>query len=105
MGLQGPAGPQGPAGVSGLQVVSVLVPVSAFGVNGNASVSGTAACPAGKVVLSGGFSATFAGGGNLLAAASYPDTASSWRVTLRNTSITAVSSVTFTVYAVCASAQ
>jgi hypothetical protein len=105
IGLQGPAGPQGPAGMSGLQVVPVIVPTSAFGINGNASAAGTATCPAGKVAISGGFHTTFLGSGNLVAAASYPDTPSSWRVIVRNTSISAVSSVTFTVYAVCVAAQ
>jgi hypothetical protein len=50
-GPQGPVGPPGPAGVSGYQVVRVDYLLPAGGLLRN-----SAACPSGKVVLSGGAS-------------------------------------------------
>jgi hypothetical protein len=55
-GAPGPAGPTGPAGLAGVEVKSMIQAVAA-----GATGAGTVACPAGKVVLSGGV--TVAGGG------------------------------------------
>lgn len=101
-GPQGPAGPEGPGGVSGIERVVGTIPAPSLGINGNGSLTGAVACPAGKRVLSGGFEATHFGSGNLVSSSSYPDTDASWRVTVRNTSVSAVTNVQFRVWAICA---
>lgn len=101
-GLPGPAGPQGPAGLSGIERVVANIPTHPAGINGMGSITGAIACPAGKRVLSGGFEATHLGSGNLVASRSYPDSDTTWRVTVRNTSVSPVSNVQFRVWAICA---
>jgi hypothetical protein len=103
-GLPGAAGPKGdPGGLNGLEIVKAPVAVPVAGVNGQGIVTGWAFCPAGKVVISGGFEAIYGGTGQLVASNSFPETASSWKVVLRNASVSAVSGVTVRVYAVCVS--
>jgi hypothetical protein len=86
-----------PSGVPGLGTVSRA---SALAANGTGTFA--AACPAGKSVLSGGYSAVPATGAGITVYANGPDaTGTSWRVVAANHTAT---NETVTVYAVCATA-
>jgi hypothetical protein len=101
-GPEGPAGPQGPAGVSGVEVVFALNPaLTAATVAGFGTFTGSVACPSGKYVIAGGYE-SLNNAGFLLPYASYPTSATTWRVMLRNTGSASVSNVQVRVYAVCA---
>jgi hypothetical protein len=97
IGVQGPAGRQGVPGVSGLVVASASLTVN---VNGLQTVSPVAVCPAGKIVVSGGFDAS----GTALplqSLASFPSAPDTWQVKIRlNQATPAV--VNVRVYAMCA---
>jgi hypothetical protein len=98
-GAQGPAGPQGAPGVSGYQVVpTALMTVS---INGNQTTSAVSVCPAGKVVIAGGYESS-TGAFVLHPVASFPSAIENgWRVTLRLSQV-AAATFQFRVYAICA---
>lgn len=100
-GQMGPAGPVGPAGVSGLQTVFTLNPTPPTTVPSFGTVAGTATCPEGKRAIGGGFE-SLGNASQMLPIASYPVTATTWRVMLRNTLSTALSTVQVRVYVICA---
>jgi hypothetical protein len=101
-GPDGPTGPQGPAGLSGFEVVFALnPPVTPAIVAGFGTLTGAVACPSGKHAVAGGYEG-INNGGFLLPYASYPTSATTWRVMLRNTGSASVSNVQVRVYAVCA---
>ena len=107
-GPQGPAGPpgaegpRGPAGIPGLQSHAVTMDVPAMGLNGLSFLDRQASCPAGTRVVSGGPEVSWSGNGVLVVSSSYPVNGSTWRVVLRNTSTTAVSTIQFRIHLVCA---
>jgi hypothetical protein len=102
-GPEGPAGPTGPAGVSGLEVVWALNPPSTSAtVAGFGTFSAGAACPTGKKVIAGGYEGVN-NGSFLLPYASFPLSATTWRVMVRNTGSASMSNVQVRVYAVCVS--
>lgn len=100
-GPTGPVGPQGPAGadgVSGYEVVS-----SSGTLPGGGTLTLQMDCPAGKAVLGGGFTYSFAN--TLALKASYPTASggvSSWVVVLQNSILT---DVPVSAYATCALAR
>ncbi len=104
-GAPGLPGAQGEPGVSGLEVVSAIVPAVP---TSDATPSGgffdaTAACPAGKRVISGGFQYmawTF----QVQLMESYPMDATTWKVVLRNGNPWSVNNLQIKVYAICAAA-
>jgi hypothetical protein len=100
-GPQGPEGPQGPAGVSGLAIVPVAMDVPSVGVNGLSFLDRSASCPTGKRVIAGGPQVSWSGSGVLVVSSSYPVNDTTWRVILRNTSTSAVSSISFSIHLVC----
>lgn len=92
-------GPRGATGVSGYQVVTTLVTVS---INGNATATGNAVCPAGKQVIGGGLDIS----GTALPLqllGSFPAAGDTWRVLVRLNQVTAASFSVRT-YAICAMA-
>lgn len=86
----GPAGPVGPAGSSTYYVASAATVIS----NGASTTQVTAACDAGDIVVSGGFSGAIAAADSV--SGSEP-VSGSWRVTLVNSG----PGLTLTAYAVC----
>ena len=83
--------------MSGYQVVSTLV---SFNINGNATATANASCPAGKQVIGGGFDASGTAL-QLQLLASFPAAADTWRVMVRLNQVTAVPFSVRT-YAICA---
>lgn len=109
MGPTGPAGPAGPAGTGGgglsdLEVPSTLNPSPPVTVASFGTLTGTATCPAGKRAIAGGFDS---GGGavQMVPTASFPNTESSWRVVLRNTTGGSLANAQVRVYVVCVPAS
>lgn len=109
IGPIGPAGPAGPAGTGGgglsdLEVLSTLNPSPPVTVASFGTLTGTATCPAGKRAIAGGFES--AGGAvQMLPTASFPNTESSWRVVLRNTTGGSLTNAQVRVHVVCAPAS
>ncbi|MBA3641711.1 MAG: collagen-like protein [Acidobacteria bacterium] len=109
MGPIGPAGPAGPAGTGGgglsdIEVLSTLNPSPPVSVASFGTLTGTATCPAGKRAIAGGFES--AGGAvQMLPTASFPNTESSWRVVLRNTTGGSLTNAQMRVHVVCAPAS
>ena len=99
-GPQGPQGPQGPAGVEG----AVTTPgVGVSEVNASAGKTGTAkaACPAGKVLISGGYEIT----GDVTSAtvsASHPSTTEPHTWVAAYVTTRANANVTLTAFVICA---
>jgi hypothetical protein len=100
-GPQGPEGPQGPAGMSGLERIAVLVDVPSAGLNGSSFLDRNASCPTGKRLISGGSEASWTGTGVLVVSSSYPTSDTTWRVILRNTTISPVGNIVFRIHLVC----
>lgn len=101
IGPMGPAGPQGVPGVSGYEVVAT--PVVSVTVNGNQTTTLSAACPAGKIAVGGGFDYS----GNvapITPVASFPAAADTWRVMVRLSQVSAAS-FQGRVFAICAAAR
>ena len=88
--------------MAGIELAMASIPTPMLGVNGNGTLTGIGSCPTGKRVISGGHNVSFAGSGNLVVQSSYADSLVSWRVSLKNTSISAVSGITFNIVLVCA---
>lgn len=103
-GPAGPMGPAGPAGVSGHEIVSATAFPAPTNVASFASVTASATCPAGKVVVGGGYE----GSGDawfMYNYASYPSSLSTWTVSLKNRDSGTKFQVQLRVFAVCAAAQ
>jgi len=105
-GLQGPLGPQGPAGAPGASLYEkVMSSTTIAAMNGTNTRTVTAACPAGKKVMGGGYESS-----NINIAlhpvASFPSSDTVWTVTMRLSTVTAVI-VPFELraYALCAAFQ
>jgi hypothetical protein len=77
-------------------MTSAQATVAGFGM-----ISLTAACPVGKHVIAGGFE-SLANAVQFAPVASYPLSADTWRVVLRNTTSATLASVQLRVYAFCA---
>jgi hypothetical protein len=113
-GPQGPAGPAGPAGgLTGYQLVSADSDIVSLGANIAVVLTGSVACPSGKVPVSGGWEGLNPANVSPVPAsykvtpiASQPATFSNgdsgWMVTVRNPTATGLSSVQIRVWAVCA---
>lgn len=95
-GPQGPKGDQGPAGVSGYSRVYNELNVA----TGQAATI-DAACPAGKVVVGGGF---YADNNSFSVSESFPIDGQTWRVTARNGAPADVSNILIA-YALCLNAS
>ncbi len=65
---------------------------------------GSVSCPAGKVVVSGGYSIAGNAPGGVVVTASYPDSSSAWKVNFQNAGSTAAN-FTVELYAVCVHVQ
>jgi hypothetical protein len=101
-GPDGPAGPQGAAGLSGFEVVFALnPPVTPVTVAGFGTFTANVACPSGKTVIGGGFE-SLNSAVLVLPYASYPTSATNWRVMLKNYTSSNATNVQVRVYAVCA---
>jgi hypothetical protein len=100
-GPEGPMGPQGPAGMSGLEIVPVVMDVPSMGLNGLSFLDRNASCPAGKRVISAGPEVSWSGSGVLVVSSSHPMNDTTWRIVMRNTSTTAISSIGFTIHLIC----
>ena len=105
----GPAGPQGPAGTGGgglsdVEVPSTLNPAPPVTVSSFGTITGTATCPVGKRAIAGGFEA-LGGAGQMLPVSSFPNTESSWRVVLRNTTTGSMTNAQVRVHVVCVPAS
>jgi hypothetical protein len=83
--------------VSGYEVVSVLYTAN---VNGSNTMTGAAVCPADKRIIGGGFEGVNV---NLpmYPVSSFPLGDNTWRVTMRNASITGIMNVQVRIHAVC----
>lgn len=97
VGPMGPMGPQGTPGVGGYELLAT--PLTTVSINGNQTTTLTAACPAGKIAIGGGFDYS----GNvapLSTVASFPSAADVWTVRVR---LSQVSAATFQgrVYVIC----
>jgi hypothetical protein len=83
-GLDGPTGPTGATGAAGTGVSGwEIVEDGGTPSNGNSPKNDSAACPAGKVAVGGGYTVTFAAAGNdadVSVSASYPSSATTWQV-------------------------
>jgi hypothetical protein len=106
-GPQGPVGPQGPQGVPGLsghQIVKASAPVSPLNLVGGATMTATAACPAGKLVIGGG--ATLRNAQALDLTVNAPnDAGTAWVVAVRNPNGATIMAVEATAHAICANVQ
>ncbi len=105
-GPQGAQGPQGPAGAPGVSLYERVVlafPIAAM--NGNTTRTVIVGCPAGKKVMGGGFESSNVNIA-LHPVASYPSSDAAWVVTMRLSTVTAVT-VPFELraYALCAAFQ
>lgn len=89
---------------STLEVLSTLNPSPPVSVASFGTLTGTATCPAGKRAIAGGFES--AGGAvQMLPTSSFPNTESSWRVVLRNTTGGSLTNAQVRVHVVCAPAS
>lgn len=96
-GATGAPGPQGPPGVSGLApAVGNLVTLCASGGGACQVGTSTATCPAGRTIISGGWSG---GGINNAVGFNAPNTSATWSVIMTNYDIAATS---FQAVAICA---
>lgn len=104
-GLQGVQGLPGPAGPSGAQVVAGSSVISAANAARNTTVSATASCPAGTVLLSGGglVTTTARQAERALLLASYPSAASTWTAigVVAFASLGTGQTMSVTAYAIC----
>lgn len=101
-GPQGPLGPVGPAGADGGLVGYEIVTAASVPIAGSDfDVSGSAACPAGKVAVGGGLTLGDPAGGVLVAESHPTAGGASWALTVVNFSDQANS---MTPYAICANA-
>ena len=104
VGPQGAAGPQGPQGIPGVSGYEVLATaLTTVSLNGNQTTTLNAACPAGKIAITGGFD--FSGNvASVTQVASFPPAADSWRVMVK---LSQVGAATFQgrAYVVCALAR
>jgi hypothetical protein len=106
MGPIGPAGPQGPAGgVSGHQIVSQVYPLVPTNIGAFATITGSASCPAGKVAIGGGYDGLNTEAWFMFNYASYPSSANTWTVSLKNRDSGPKMAVQIRVFVVCAVAQ
>ena len=104
-GLPGAPGPEGPAGANGVSGYERLIADSGmFPIANHESVSIDAPCPEGKVVVSGGHELVDGPAQRLVLIMSgpYEDSASGWRVTVRNSTGVALSNVNVRSQVVCA---
>jgi hypothetical protein len=106
-GLQGTQGPQGPAGANGVSgYVKVLGDTGQFGFDSGDAYSVYAPCPAGKIVVGGGYELLF--DGSLLTVVSsvpYDDAGYGWRVDFRNNTTGGLATIQVKAHALCVNAQ
>jgi len=105
MGMQGPVGPQGPAGPLGSQLMVGTPVTSVANAARNVTVTSTASCAAGKVLMGGGglVTTTVAQKERAYLVASYPSAATQW-MAIGVVGIAALGSgqtMTVTAYALC----
>jgi Collagen triple helix repeat (20 copies) len=104
-GPQGPIGPQGPAGPTGSQLVAGTPVTSPANAARNSSLTATASCPAGKVVLGGGGLATTTSAQKerVHLTASYPTSTTTWSATgiVGIAALGAGQTMTVTAYVLC----
>jgi hypothetical protein len=85
-------------------VLAAVSGTSAAGLNAGQSYSLTSTCPAGKKIISGGYtySVSTAGQTNRVSVDSYPSAADAWTVTVKvNQGLGGSVSISLSVYAVC----
>lgn len=90
---------QGPPGMSGYEIVQKTQEFSVLAAPQVSTGFGTVACPAGKVVVSGGYSIAGQTPGGVIVTASYPESGA-WKVSFQNAGKTAAN-FTVELYAVC----